>query len=68
MAEQAPVKILLVDDDTDLLQVLAEELSETRDVLTAASGPAALELIRSEASPDEIGVIISDCCGSSAMT
>ncbi len=53
------LKLLLVDDEPDLLDLLKKLLSKTRfEILTADSPPAALEIIRSEG--QRIALVISD--------
>ena len=47
------IKILVADDDTDLLSLLQIVLHKKYDVITAQDGKKALELIKSE-SPDII--------------
>ena len=51
------VKVLLVDDEPQVLQGLKLFLRRGYDVLTAESGPAGLELIEQHA---DVGVIVSD--------
>lgn len=52
--QETPKKILLVDDDPDLMKMVATRLAETGcEVLTADSGEMALRLAR-EKSPDLI--------------
>jgi DNA-binding response OmpR family regulator len=48
--------ILLVDDNEDILEFLADELSEKYHLLTAANGEEALNIIKSEV----INLVISD--------
>lgn len=48
MATSRRFKILAVDDELDALDVLAEALEEAYDVVTASSGEAALESLRTQ--------------------
>lgn len=49
-------RILLVEDNTDLLDFIAKDLSEDYQVLTATSAELALEILQSE----KVGLVISD--------
>ncbi|WP_417361022.1 hybrid sensor histidine kinase/response regulator transcription factor [Galbibacter sp.] len=49
-------QVLLVEDNVDLLDFIAKDLSESYNVLTATSAEYALEILESE----KIGVVISD--------
>lgn len=48
-----PIKILLADDNEDILEILRITLSDKYDVITADNGEQALELIKAE-KPDII--------------
>lgn len=56
--DQSPLKILVVDDDPDVLTVAAASLeADGYTVLQAENGPAALELL--EANPD-VALLFTD--------
>ncbi len=52
--------ILLVDDEYDNLITLSDKLSDEYNILTAMDGLEALELIKNDARPERIHLIISD--------
>jgi len=61
-SEIAPKKhtVLLVDDEQENLDALSELLEKKYNIKTAANGQLALDLIKAEAHPEQIHLIISD--------
>lgn len=57
MVDLQRTKILCVDDEPLVLEGLARHLRRRYDVLTATSGPAALEILHQD---DDVAVIVSD--------
>ncbi|WP_419797698.1 MAG: response regulator [Terasakiella sp.] len=52
-----PVKVLLIDDDPNLLQGLRRQYHKRFKVICAEAGPKALEILKEH---DDIGVVVSD--------
>lgn len=55
--EEEPIHLLLVEDDTDLLEVMAKVLGKQFKVSTANNGKAALEILRAN---EQIEIVITD--------
>src|SRR6478735_8047648 len=51
-------RVLLVDDEANVLTALTRKLGDLFEITTAEGGPAALELVRASASP--FAVVVSD--------
>ena len=57
MSEEKSAKILIVDDEPDILELMAEEFSYSGfDIVTAISGNQAIEILKDTA----VDVVISD--------
>ena len=52
-----PIKVLLIDDDPNLLQGLRRQYHKRFKVICAEGGPKALEVLKEN---DDIGVVVSD--------